>query len=136
MPDSRIFLDTNVLVYAHDRHDPAKQAKAQSILDAHFEGIVLSTQVLQEFHVVAVNKLNIAAVQSREILHAWRCFETVQITPERIATAIDIQIAYQLSFWDALIITAAQSARCPVLYSEDLNQGQTIHGVEIQNPFI
>lgn len=136
MPKTRVFLDTNILAYAHDRHDPTRQKKAQSILRTRFEDIVLSTQVLQEFHVTAVKKLGLSPVQSREILQAWTCFETVLITPDRIANAIDIEIAHQLSFWDALIIIAAHAARCPTLYSKDLNHGQIILGVQIENPFL
>ena len=60
----------------------------------------------------------------------------VQITPALIEQAIDISIEAQLSFWDSLILSAAVSAGCTVLYSEDLNNGQIIHGVTVRNPFI
>jgi predicted nucleic acid-binding protein len=132
---AKVFFDTNVLLYAHDRHDPAKQRRALDLIATHGVGIVVSTQVLQEFFVGATCKLGIPDLEAKEIIRAWSRFEVVGIDPSRINEAIDIRILNRLSFWDALILAAASSAQCATLLSEDLNNGQIIDGVRVENPF-
>lgn len=131
----KVFFDTNVLLYAHDRHDPAKQRLALDLIDAHAVGIVVSTQVLQEFFVGATGKLGIPDLEAKEIIRAWSRFEVVGIDFFRISEAVDIRILNRLSFWDALILAAASSAQCATLLTEDLNHGQVINGVCVNNPF-
>lgn len=132
---AKVFFDTNVLLYAYDRHDPAKQRRALDLIATHRVGIVVSTQVLQEFFVGATGKLGIPDLEAKEIIRAWSRFEVVGIDPPRINEAIDIRILNRLSFWDALILAAASSAQCATLLSEDLNNGQIIDGVRVKNPF-
>ena len=133
---SKVFIDTNILVYALDRHDPDKQKKSRLRLRqlAETSGGVISTQVMQEFYVTATKKLQVDALIAKEILHSFAQFEIVLISPEIIDRAVDCQILNNISFWDALIVSAAQSACCEVLWTEDLNPGQIIREVRIENP--
>jgi predicted nucleic acid-binding protein len=135
---SKVFIDTNILVYALDQHDPDKHKKSRSCLRqlARTSGGVISTQVMQEFYVTATKKLQVDALLVKEILHSFAQFEIVLISPEIIDRAVDCQILNQISFWDALIVSAAQSACCEVLWTEDLNPGQIIQEVRIENPMI
>jgi predicted nucleic acid-binding protein len=95
---------------------------------------VISTQVLQECFVTATKKLGMDPFQAKAILASFEHFETVVVTGALIKEAIDCQILYKISFWDSLIVVAAESARCDRLWTEDLNPGQTIRGVRIENP--
>ncbi len=134
---AKIFLDTNILVYTLDSRDPAKQRKARKTLreavDKHSP--VISTQVLQEFYVAATVKLKADPLLVKGILHAFRNMETVNNDPEMIEQAIDISILSRLSFWDSLIVAAAEKAGCEMLFSEDLSPGQTYRGIRLVNPF-
>ena len=84
----------------------------------------------------ATKKLNIEPLTEKSMVHAFRNLEVVTIAPSMIEEAIDISILNKLSFWDALIIAAAENARCSTLLSEDLNHGQIIRGVIVINPFL
>ena len=75
-------------------------------------------------------------LRSKGVLKTLMVFEVVQVSPNLIQDAIDCSILNELSFWDALILAAASAAGCSTLYSEDLNAGQTILGVRVQNPFL
>jgi predicted nucleic acid-binding protein len=97
---------------------------------------VISTQVLQEFFVAATRKLNVAPLAAKGIVKTFAVFETVQVSPAIIQEAIDCSILNQLSFWDSLILVAAASAGCGSVLSEDLNPGQAVLGVKVQNPFL
>ena len=133
---ARIFVDTNILVYSLDQFDPQKQSQCRTLLKSLKGDLrgVISTQVLQEFYVAATKKLSADPLLVKDILHSFQRFETVIITPEFIKDAIDCSLINRLSFWDALIIVAAESANCEKLWSEDLNDGQIIRGVRIENP--
>jgi predicted nucleic acid-binding protein len=133
----KVFLDTNVLVYACDQDNPEKQAKARSLLRLHAAGDppCISTQVLQEFYVAATRKLGIEPLRVKAIMATFRNLETALVDQEDILRAIDGNILLQISFWDALIIVAAHKLRCDVIYSEDLNHGQNYNGLLVQNPF-
>ena len=127
---AKIFIDTNILVYALDQYDPEKQHKSRTILRqvAQGPGGVISTQVMQEFYVTATKKLKVDALIVKDILHSFSHFEVVLILPEIIDRAIDCQVLNKISFWDALIVSAAQSARCEKIWTEDLNPGQIFQG--------
>ena len=75
-------------------------------------------------------------LRSKGVLKTLMVFEVVQVSPALIQEAVDCSILNELSFWDALILAAASAAGCSILYSEDLNAGQTILGVRVQNPFL
>ena len=97
---------------------------------------VISTQVLQEYFVTATKKLKVPAEIARRKTELFGRFELIQINYGDILAAIDLHRAHQLSFWDALIVRAAMRAGCTVLFSEDLQTGRKIGGVEIVNPFL
>ena len=132
---SKVFIDTNILVYALDQHDPDKNKKSRSCLRhlSQTSGGVISTQVMQEFYVTATKKLQVDALIAKEILRSFAQFEVVLISPEIIDRAVDCQVLNKISFWDALVVSAAQSACCEVLWTEDLNPGQIIQDVRIEN---
>ena len=133
----KVFLDTNVLVYACDMDQPAKQETARDLLRQQTDDIppCISTQVVQEFYVTATRKLGIEPLKAKDIIQSYRHMEIVTIHIGDVNHAIDGNILWQVSFWDALIITAAQKAMCAVLYSEDLSDGQTFGSVRVCNPF-
>ena len=135
---SKIFIDTNLLVYTLDRKDERKQQKARRILktivDTHQP--VISTQVIKEFYVVATSKLNADQISIKNIVHNFHKMEIINNDLELIEQAIDISVLSQLSFWDALIIAAAEKANCEFVFSEDLNRGQTYRGIVVVNPFV
>jgi len=133
------FVDTNVLVYAHDASDAAKQPVARGVLEALWtsgEG-VLSTQVLQEFYAVATRKLDppMTPAEAREVVSLYSTWPVVLLEPSLILTASRLQEHHQLSFWDALIVEAARAIGAGRLITEDLSDGQVIEGVRIENPF-
>jgi len=133
---SKVFVDTNILVYCMDESDKKRKARCRTLVEALVGDLygVLSTQVLQEFYVAATKKLGADPLAVKDILHSFRRFETVVITPEIIKDAIDCSLINRLSFWDSLIAVAAESARCEKIWTEDLNDGQIIRGVRIENP--
>lgn len=135
---SKAFIDTNVLAYACDSDKPDKRQAARDLMRGlnRRSPPCISTQVLQEFYVTATRKLGIAPLDAKRILQTFQGMETVTIRPGDVHRAVDGSILWQLSFWDALIIVAARKACCTVLYTEDLNNGQVIEGVEVRNPFI
>jgi predicted nucleic acid-binding protein len=134
----KIFLDSNLLAYAQDKGAPKKRERSREIiakLGGSGEGVI-STQVMQEFYVAATRKLGIEPLAAKNVIKTFSVFEVVHITPELIHDAIDCSILNVLSFWDALILSAAAAAQCTTVYSEDLNSGQTILGIQVQNPFV
>lgn len=135
----KYFFDTNVLVYMQDASDLVKQQKARSLLSTHLSNgsAVISTQCLQEFYNVLANKMKQDKIQTKQIMHSLsENIPVVQVTPTLIENGIDISINTQFSLWDSLMLSAASFAKCTVLYSEDMNDGQVVNGVKIQNPFV
>jgi predicted nucleic acid-binding protein len=134
----KVFIDSNVLAYAQDKGAPRKQQRSREIitkLGGSGDGVI-STQVMQEFYVATTRKLGIEPLAAKSVLKTFSVFEVVQVTPELIEDAIDCSILNVVSFWDALVLAAAAAAQCTTVYSEDLNSGQTILGVLVQNPFL
>jgi len=139
MPEGKVFLDTNMLIYAHDSSAKTKHEMArETVLELweHHQGL-LSTQVLQEFFYAITRKIPkpMDALQARKIVEDLCRWEVVVNDTRGILSAIDIQSRYQYSFWDALIIQAAIQGGAKTLLTEDLSHGQTIQGVKIRNPF-
>jgi len=135
--NAKLFIDTNVVVYAMDNADPAKRDRCRAILRSAATGGrgVISTQVMQELFVVAVRKLGLDPLDAKDIVVALEGFEVVVVTPALIREAIDCSLLARLSFWDALIAICAESAACAYLVTEDLNHGQLIRGVKVESPF-
>lgn len=135
----KAFFDTNILVYLQDCRDKQKQKVARDLFSrcSAEKKAVISTQVLQEFSSVCIRKLNQDTLVVKQIVHAlWTNTPTVQVNPLVIENAIEITKETHFSFFDSLIIASAAAAGCSVLYSEDMNNGQTVDGVRIVNPFI
>lgn len=133
---SKVFLDTNVFIYALDHSDARKQACARACLQQVMDrgDGVISTQILQEYYVVATRKLGVEPAAAKRQVQALGRIETVLVTPELIHEAIDGCVAEKISFWDSLLMAAARFAGCAKIYTEDLNPGQLIGGVEVVNP--
>lgn len=133
----KVFLDSNILAYAQDGGSPDKQRKSREVI-ARLAGSgdgVISTQVMQEFFVAATRKLEVPPLAAKGVLKTFTVFEIVQVSPDLIQEAVDCSILNELSFWDALVLAAAAAAGCSTVYTEDLNAGQTILGVKVENPF-
>ncbi|MCK4445503.1 MAG: PIN domain-containing protein [Candidatus Marinimicrobia bacterium] len=135
----KYFIDTNILVYANDRTEKGKYERAKQILFNGIanEDIAISTQVLSEFYVTVTKKIKVklpANTAKKEIL-LLKAIEIVEIDFNLIIQAINISDKNKLTYWDSLIIAAAQEARCNIVYSEDFNPDQTIGSVTIKNPF-
>jgi predicted nucleic acid-binding protein len=136
---AKVFIDTNVLIYAYDIDAGRKQRTAESILlglRQERSGAV-SMQVLQEFYVNVTRKPAhpISRQEARAIVDdfAHWCVET---TPAEIRQAFRIEDEARIGFWDALIVAAAVRSGATRILSEDLNSGQTIAGIQIENPFL
>lgn len=134
------FVDTNILLYAHDRGAGDKQRQAAALLTRLWESHsgVVSAQVLQEFFVNVVRKLQppLAIPQAREIVRVYGAWVQHDTGPSEILRASEIMELSGFSFWDSLVIAAAEKSGASILYSEDLQHGQRIAGLSIQNPFL
>jgi predicted nucleic acid-binding protein len=130
---AKVFLDTNILVYAVTSTDP-RQVTAQSLCR---QGGTISVQVLNEFANVAAKKLGFSWREVCDALHALRSAfgEPVPITVSLHAEAVGIAERHRLSFYDALILAAAREAGCREVLTEDLRDGAVLDGVSIRNPF-
>lgn len=135
---ARAFLDTNVLVYAIDDAAPRKSEIAQAKLTQvhQWQSGVLSTQVLQEFYATATRKLGIDATSARAMVRSYAHFQVVTVTVPLIDAAMQLSADRQLSFWDALIVSAALAADCELLLTEDMNSGEQFDGLTLVNPFV
>lgn len=134
---AKVFLDTNVVVYANDARDPDKQARAIDVVsDAiRTSAGVVSTQVLQEYAAVASTKLNQDDESILRQLLTLETLEVVVVGPGLIRRSVEMSGRYRISHWDACILAAAEAAHCPLLLSEDLNAGQLYAATRVENPF-
>lgn len=134
------FFDTNVLVYLFDASQPNKKARAQELLaDAVASGDALvSTQVLQEFFVAVTRKLSTALPhdQAEQAVRELALLPVIDIDAATILESIATMRRYRFSFWDSLIVRSAIKGGASVLYTEDLNDGQKIETLVVQNPFV
>jgi predicted nucleic acid-binding protein len=122
-----------------DKHDKNKQKTARKTVKNIVENdmAVISTQVLQEFYNICTIKLHFIPIRVKGYVHNYNeNLEVVQNSSEIIERGIDISIISQISFWDALIIAAAEYSKCSEILTEDLSDGQIINGIRIRNPFI
>ncbi len=134
----KTFVDTNVLIYAHDVDAPAKRQIANQLLDelwAERTG-ALSVQVLQEFYTNATRKIArpLPKASARRVVEAYAIW-AVDVTPAEISSAFRIEDQARIGFWDALIVACALKSGAARILSEDLNAGQRIAGIRIENPF-
>lgn len=135
----KVFVDTNILIYAYDidagkKHEICKK-ELKNLWD-NGNGVI-STQVMQEFYVNVTRKIPepIPPSKARHIIEQYKTWQVEIITAELILFASIIQERNQLSFWDSLILAAANQANAETLLSEDLNSDQTIESVKIVTPF-
>jgi predicted nucleic acid-binding protein len=140
MADDRVtFVDTNVLVYAHDRSETRKQPIAQALLEVLWRtrSGVLSTQVLQEFYVVTTRKFDppMRRGAAREVVALYGEWPIVQVDVALILAASKLEERHAFSFWDALVVEAARRCGATRLLTEDLQAGRRIDGISIENPF-
>lgn len=133
----RAFVDTNILVYAAD--ETARESRKTHIARELLlqRGLHLSVQVLNEFTVNARNakKLNLSPLAELDWIKRWLLFPVHPMTVDTFLSARLLNERYQVSHWDSLILATAKDAHCEILYSEDLQNGQTYEGITVVNPF-
>jgi predicted nucleic acid-binding protein len=134
----RYFVDTNILVYAHDTAAGDKHARAKALVEDLWESRsgVVSTQVLQELVVNLRRRAErpLDAKATRDVVSDYLAWHVVVNGGDSILEAIDLETRYRISFWDALVVQAAQVSGAETLYSEDLSDGQTYGTVRVINP--
>jgi predicted nucleic acid-binding protein len=133
------FVDTNILLYAISTQpeEAEKSQTAKRILAG--PNLTLSVQVLQEFYVQATRPTRTDPLthdESTGLIQYWLRHRIVPLTVQVMQDALDIKKRYQTSYWDAAILSAAASAGCTELLSEDLNPGQNYDSVRVINPFL
>jgi len=133
----KLFLDTNIIIYANDNRDRHKQDIALKLITGLMKTNkgTISTQVMQEYAYVALRKLHQEHGVIIRQLKLLESFEVVRQSPDMIRRAVEIMHSYKISFWDSCIISNAEYANCSVIYSEDLNSGQFYSGIRVENPF-
>ena len=135
----RVFVDTNVLIYAHDVDAGERHAVSARLVAELWESrrAVISTQVLQEFYVNATRKIPspLSRAVARQFVRTYSAWQTETVGPQDIQFASELEEQHQLSFWDALIVAAALKAGAGTILTEDLSSGRSISGVRIENPF-
>ena len=135
----RVLLDTNILVYAYDKHEPEKQIKAQDILKTAIkeDSAILSAQILGEFFVVVTRRIKepLSINDAEKIIDILTVLQVAEIDRSLVKRAIGTQRDYGISYWDSLVVATAEREGCKKVLSEDLNDGQMYNGVLIENPF-
>ena len=131
------FVDTNVLIYAHDGGAGAKHTKSVALLERLLDARVgaLSIQVLTEFYAAATRKLNMKPEEVEEVLRDLEGWTLHRPSFADLLSASRLHRRYKISWWDALILNSALELGCSVLWSEDLADGQTYGGLTVRNPF-
>jgi len=137
--DNLQFLDTNVLIYAHDRSAGDKHLRAKALIQGLWqsgEGC-LSIQVLQEFYVNATARVArpLAPDTAAQIIADLSVWQVHRPGAEDVLDAIRLQARYQLSFWDSMLVASALQLGCQTIWSEDLNPGQVYDSVQVLSPF-
>ena len=134
----KYFVDTNILLYAHDPSTGAKSDRARHLIENLWQTRqgVLSTQVLQELCVNLRRKVTrpLPVNEIQQLIQDYLSWEVIVNTPQSTIQALEIELRYKISFWDALVVNAAETAGAAVLYSEDLANGQRYGSVRVMNP--
>ena len=133
------FLDTNVVVYAYDADEPGKRSLAQQLLRKSVidESGVLSAQDLGEFYVAVTRRIAtpMSPAEAQCVVQHLQRLPVLMIDGPLARRAMETSERYQLTYWDCLIIAAAERGACERILSEDLSDGQVYHGVTVANPF-
>lgn len=132
-----VFVDTNVFVYRFDTTEPAKQRRASQWLDYLWQGRLgsTSTQVQHELYATLTRKLTMPRDEARQIVATLQAWQPVVVDRSVVQEAWGLEDRFSLSWWDALIVAAAQAAGARILLSEDLQTGAAYGSVEVVNPF-
>jgi predicted nucleic acid-binding protein len=134
------FVDTNVLVYSRDAGAPAKQARAQALMNLLWESRLgrISQQVLQEYYVTVTRKFKpgLPKEDARDDVEALLAWQPLAATSAVFSKAWNIEDRYGLSWWDSLIVASALQCQCLILFSEDMQDGLEIDGLHIRNPLV
>jgi predicted nucleic acid-binding protein len=135
----KVFVDTNILIYAHDLDAGQRNTLSASILRDLWENRIgiISTQVLQEFYVNVTRKIEnpLPKSKARGIIESYLAWPVELNDAKTILAASEIEERHMLSFWDSLIVASARNAKAEKILTEDLNHGQQIEGILIENPF-
>jgi predicted nucleic acid-binding protein len=137
--ERRPFVDTNILVYAHDRTAGEKHEAARALIGRLWRsgGACLSVQVLQEFYVTVTRKVEgMTPTTARSLIDDYTRWRVHRPTGADVLAAIDLHQHHRISFWDAMIVWSSGKMGCERLLSEDLNADQLIGGVKVVNPFL
>jgi len=136
----RVFVDSNILVYAHDIDSGSKHTEAKLCVARLWNDGTgcLSTQVLEEFYVNITRKVKhpMAASQAREVIRSLGLWVRSHLSVGTVLRASEISESARISFWDGMILAAAEQDGAAELLSEDLGHGQVIAGIRIRNPFV
>ena len=136
----RVFVDTNILIYAHDSDAGRKRERSSAILGDLWESRrgTLSTQVLQEFYVNVTRKIAqpLDRRVAREVVERYTVWRPIPGDHTLLLSAFQLEQRFALSFWDAMIVAAAHRSGAATLLTEDLQHGQSLDGVRIENPFL
>jgi predicted nucleic acid-binding protein len=137
MSVGKVFFDTNILLYMYGGSDLKKRALAAQLFYRYTasDDLLVSTQVVQEFYSAGGRKVGMPRGELQKITQKLLDLPLITVGPSEILAAIDIEQRYQISFWDALILAAAESGGADVLYTEGLNHGQQYGTVTVHNPF-
>jgi predicted nucleic acid-binding protein len=139
MKDEISFVDTNILIYSMDIDAGVKREKAVALLDELWgkETGRISIQVLQEFYVNVCKKLKnkLSPKIASQIINDYLVWQPYSIIGPDIIRAIELEQSFKVSFWDSLIVVAAQQLRATILWTEDLQNGFTFDNVTVKNPF-
>jgi predicted nucleic acid-binding protein len=133
-----VFLDTNILIYAHDVDAGDKHTKAAQLIRGFWdrrEMPAVSIQVLQEMHVNLVRK-GVPLKDSADTVCSYLAWRVIENTPALLRVALALQQQWQLSFWDAAVVAAAQQAGARELWTEDFTAGQDFGGLVVVNPLV
>jgi predicted nucleic acid-binding protein len=131
------FFDTNVLLYMYDGSNEVKRQASINLFRRSIDAntFTISTQVVQEFYVAATRKLRLDRATAHTIITSLCEMRVVTMQPKHLLFAVELEDRYGTSYWDAMILAAANLVGARVVYTEDLNHGQTYAGVEVHNPF-
>lgn len=135
----KVFVDTTILIHAHDIDAGEKRAIAEHVLRQLWqdENGVLSTQVLQEFYVNITRKIAtpVPRREARDLIDAYRVWPVATLEVGDVVAASDLEERFRINFWDATIVVAALKSGAAVLLSEELRPDRGISGLEVRNPF-
>ncbi len=135
-----IFVDTNILLYSRDASEPEKQGIASTRIAELWDkrNGRLSVQVLNEYFVNATRKLNpgLSPEEAWDDIEALSAWDPLPIDMAMLTRSFAVQRRYRLSWWDSMIIAAAETAGCTHILSEDLSHGASYFGITVENPFV